>query len=106
MVTAMTGLELDLYCQEHDQVSLEALASLLNMHPAVEEMMELGIVTPVRREGDLVIFDTKAIVRMRAGLRLRRTLGVNLAGISIILDMLDRICALERENQKLRIEHP
>jgi MerR family transcriptional regulator/heat shock protein HspR len=99
----MPGFDLDLYCQEHDQITIDTLASRLNMHPEfIRTMVELGIVTPVRRDGDLLIFHASALVRLRSATRLRRTLGVNLSSVAIILDLLDRICLLERENQMLR----
>ena len=34
--------------------------------------------------------------------RLRESLGINLAGIAVILDLRDRYCALQRENETLR----
>ena len=37
-------------------------------------------------------------------MRLRRDTGVNLAGIGMILDLVDRLRALERENRRLRAE--
>jgi hypothetical protein len=37
-------------------------------------------------------------------MRLRRDMGVNLSGIDMILDLLDRFRALEYENQWLRAQ--
>ena len=34
--------------------------------------------------------------------RLRRDVGINLSGIAAILDLLDRLTALQRENERLR----
>ena len=45
-----------------------------------------------------------AVPRLRMIMRLRRDTGVNLAGIGMILDLLDRLRALERENQWLRAQ--
>jgi hypothetical protein len=37
-------------------------------------------------------------------MRLRRDLGANLPGVAVILDMLDRIAALQREIRWLRAQ--
>jgi hypothetical protein len=34
--------------------------------------------------------------------RLRRDIGVNLAGLGVVLDLLNRLCSLQRENERLR----
>ena len=47
---------------------------------------------------------TGAVPRLQMIMRLRRDTGVNLAGIGMILDLLDPLRALERENQWLRAE--
>jgi len=33
---------------------------------------------------------------------LREALGINLAGVAVVLDLLDKYCALQRENELLR----
>lgn len=51
------------------------------------------------REGNVQVENLRNIVRMN---RLRRHLGVNLAGAAVILEILDRLEAMERENERLR----
>jgi hypothetical protein len=34
--------------------------------------------------------------------RLRQSLGINMAGIAVVLDLIDQICALQDENHRLR----
>jgi DNA-binding transcriptional MerR regulator len=41
-------------------------------------------------------------VRLRAIERLRRDLGANLAGIAVILDLVDRLTTLQREVERWR----
>jgi hypothetical protein len=43
-----------------------------------------------------------AVMRLRRMLRLRRDLGVNFAGASVILDLLDRLDVANRELVSLR----
>jgi MerR family transcriptional regulator/heat shock protein HspR len=50
----------------------------------------------------VLLFDMAAVPRLRMILRLRHDTGVNLAGIGMILDLVDRLRDLEHENQRLR----
>jgi MerR family transcriptional regulator/heat shock protein HspR len=87
---------------DDQRLTLEDLALHAAMHPAtVEQLVEFGLVTPMRQEG-ATLFDPSAVSRLRTIGRLRRTLGINLAGISVILDLVDKIRALQRENENLR----
>ena len=87
---------------DDQRLTLEDLALHAAMHPAlVERFVEFGLVTPMRQEG-ANLFDPSAVSRLRTIGRLRRTLGINLAGISVILDLVDKIRALQRENENLR----
>ena len=92
-----------LYRQQRQQLSLEALAERTGMHPAlVERFVECGLIEPVGWEGARVDFDASALPRLRLVGRLRESLSINVAGIEVILNLLDRFCALQRENEMLR----
>ena len=87
---------------DDQRLTLEDLALHAAMRPAlVERFVEFGLVTPMRQEG-ATLFDFSAVSRLRTIGRLRGTLGINLAGISVILDLVDKIRALQRENENLR----
>src|ERR1700730_11294693 len=89
--------------RDEQQVTLDALAMHAGLHPAlVERLVEFGLLQPSRRQDARLFFDPSAIPRLRMICRLRETLGINLAGVSVILDLLDRLCAVQRENQSLR----
>jgi DNA-binding transcriptional MerR regulator len=89
--------------REQQQLTLDALALHAGVHPAlIERLVEFGLITPSEREGAQVFFDPSAVSRLQAIIRIRKTLGVNLAGVSVILDLVDRLCAVQRENKKLQ----
>ena len=89
--------------REAQLVTLETLAAHAGMHPAlVERFVEFGLIEPVERVGATSLFDAAAIARLRMIGRLRESLGINLAGISVILNLLDRLCTLQRENEAQR----
>src|SRR3954471_5014036 len=89
--------------EERQQLTLDALAASAGMHPAlVQRFVELGLIEPIERAGGWSVFDVSAVPRLRMIGRLRESLGINLAGVAVILDLLDKFCALQRENDVLR----
>jgi DNA-binding transcriptional MerR regulator len=89
--------------REPQQLTLDALAAHAGMHPAlVKQFVEFGLIEPIGWEGATSVFDTSAVARLRMVGRLRESLGINLAGVAVVLDLLDRFCALQRENETLR----
>ena len=86
-----------------EQLTLESLAACAEIPPArLEYFMEYGLIEPVARWGTQWLFDTTCIARLHMIERLRRDLGANLAGIAVILDLLDRLTTLQREVEQWR----
>ncbi|MCU1334873.1 MAG: chaperone-modulator protein CbpM [Bryobacterales bacterium] len=78
--------------RERQLLTLDALARRAGMHPAfVEQMIEFGLIVPSGRQAANLLFEPSALIRLRTINRLRESLGINLAGISVILDLLDRM---------------
>jgi DNA-binding transcriptional MerR regulator len=95
--------EIVLCRRECDQLTLEMLADTVEIHPdLVKQFVAYGLLEAVEWAGPMLLFDMAAVPRLQTILRLRRDIGVNLAGIGMILDLLDRLRALDRENQWLR----
>lgn len=83
---------------EQEQFTLESLATRAGVHPALlESLLEYGLLEPREQAGPRSLFDASSLDRLRMIERLRRDLGVNLAGIAVILDLRDRLTALQRE---------
>ena len=88
---------------EPEQLTLEGLAACAGVHPTlIEYFVEYGLLEPIARTGTQWLFDTACLARLRMIERLRRDLGANLAGIAVILDLLDRLTALQREVEQWR----
>lgn len=85
-----------------DLLSLEELARATGMHPAqIESFVQFGLLEP--ESADMCErFALAAVDRLRTIMRLRRDLGVNLAGVAAILEMRDRMNDLQRELVELR----
>ena len=100
---AVRRYDLVLCRHEPQQLTLEMLASRAGLHPAlVQRFVELGLIEAVEWQGTRSLFDASAIPRLRMIGRLRESLGINLAGVAVVLDLLDKFCALQRENETLR----
>lgn len=70
----------------------------LEVHPELIELFQaLGVVEP---KGDYITAED--LRRIQKALRLRCSLGVNLAGVAVILELLERIEALEDEIRTLK----
>ena len=102
-MTTMRRYDIVLCRNEREQLTLETVASCAGMSPAlVERFVEFGLIDPIESEGTRWLFDPSAIARLRLIRRLRESLGMNLAGIAVALDLLDRLQAVRRENEALR----
>lgn len=76
-------------------------AELLQIHPQTLRQFEReGLITPTRSPGNTRLYSEDDLERMRMILRLRRELGVNLAGIEIILDMREKMEKIQREMEQ------
>jgi DNA-binding transcriptional MerR regulator len=86
-----------------ERLTLEAAAARVGLHPVlVERFVEFGLVEPVERTGAEIRLDAASLPRLVAISRLRTDLGVNLHGVAVILDLVDRLAALQRELTWLR----
>ena len=89
--------------KSRDLLTLESLARRAHMHPdLVERYVELGLIHPCEGEGPSLVFEPSTVLRLGAVNRLRQSLGINMAGIAVVLDLIDQICALQDENHRLR----
>jgi chaperone modulatory protein CbpM len=87
---------------EREQLTLDALARSAGLHPAlVERFVEFGLLEPAEWEGTQLVFEAAAALRLQMIERLRSEIGINLTGIAVILDLLDRLHDLQSENERL-----
>lgn len=75
-------------------------AARCRVHPElIDRFVQLGLCDPVAWDdaGQEWVFAPEVVPLVRRILRLRRDLGINYAGIGVVLDLLARIEELERE---------
>jgi MerR family transcriptional regulator/heat shock protein HspR len=81
---------------------ISAVAEMYNIHPQTLRLYEReGLLLPSRSEGNTRLYTEQDLERLEVILSLTRDLGVNLAGIEIILNMRARMKEMEREVQAL-----
>ena len=79
-----------------------AIAERFGIHPQTLRMYEReGLLRPARTEGNTRLYDTDTIERLEIILTLTRHLGVNLAGVEVILHMKQRMEKMHGEVQKM-----
>ncbi len=88
---------------EHAVFTISSIAKMLQVHPQTLRFYERsGFVKPERTRGDNRLYSEQDIERLRLVLHLTRDLGVNTAGVEIILRMQHQLEALEKELAALR----
>jgi len=81
---------------------ISAVAEMYNIHPQTLRLYEReGLLLPSRSDGNTRLYSEDDLERLEVILSLTRDLGVNLAGIEIILNMRARMKEMEREVQAL-----
>jgi MerR family transcriptional regulator/heat shock protein HspR len=83
---------------------LEVAAQMVRVTPArVRYYVRAGFVRPSRVEGSAAFFGDDELARMRRIRRLQEDLGLNAAGIEVVLHLIDEIqqlqTALERRSR-------
>ena len=61
----------------------------------------IGVVEPLRSTGNIRLYSESDITRLRRVKTLMEELGVNLAGVEVILHMVERMGELQRQVQEL-----
>jgi len=86
-------------------VRVTEIADLCNTHPhIIDRFVCLGLVDPAGRDenNEEWIFQREVIPLVRKIIRLRNELGINYAGIGVVLDLLSRIEQLEAQIQVMQ----
>lgn len=78
------------------------VAEKYDVHPQTLRLWEReGLLQPARSRGNTRLYDDDACQRLETILTLTRDMGVNLAGVEIILNLKEQIQRLQAENQVL-----
>src|ERR1700759_1049769 len=79
---------------------ISAVAEMYEIHPQTLRLYEReGLLRPSRSEGNTRLYTDEDIERLEFILNLARDLGVNIAGIAIVLQMRERMEEMNRQMQ-------
>ena len=77
---------------------ISAVAEQYEIHPQTLRLYEReGLLSPSRSEGNTRLYTDDDLERLEVILKLTRDLGVNLAGVEIILNMREKMGAMQRQ---------
>jgi MerR family transcriptional regulator/heat shock protein HspR len=81
--------------------TISAVAELYDIHPQTLRLYEReGLLAPSRSDGNTRLYEDSDLERLEIILSLTRELGVNLAGVEIILNMRAKMDQMQREFEK------
>lgn len=82
---------------------ISVVAKVLSIHPQTLRQYEReGLVSPSRTDGKMRLYSQKDIDKIKMIQRLTRDLGVNLAGVDIIMRLKKKIQDFEEEIEELK----
>ncbi|STQ86658.1 MerR family transcriptional regulator [Helicobacter muridarum] len=82
---------------------ISVVAKILEIHPQTLRQYEKeGLIEPSRTDGKMRLYSQRDMDKIRTILKLTRDLGVNLAGVDIILRLKERMDELDSMNDDLR----
>ena len=91
-----------LWRTQQSLLPIDELARAAGMHIGlVEQLVEYGVIEAAPGSASPMLFPVAAIDRLRCAVRLRRDLGVNLAGAAVIVEMRERLRSLRAELKRL-----
>ena len=80
---------------------ISAVAELYKLHPQTLRLYErVGLLKPSRSQGNTRLYTDADLERLEVILNLTRELGVNLAGIEIILNMRDKMSEMQEQMER------
>lgn len=81
--------------------TISAVAEMFDIHPQTLRLYEReGLLKPSRSVGNTRLYSDEDVERLEVILSLTRDLGVNLAGVEIIINMREKMDAMQREFER------
>ncbi|PAF52072.1 helix-turn-helix transcriptional regulator [Helicobacter sp. 13S00477-4] len=92
-----------MYSYDEPVYLISVVAKILEIHPQTLRQYEKeGLIEPNRTDGKMRLYSQRDIDKIKTILRLTRDMGVNLAGVDIILRLKERLDELDLLNEELR----
>src|SRR3989304_1961896 len=80
---------------------ISAIAEMYKIHPQTLRLYERqGLLKPSRSQGNTRLYTEQDLERLEVILTLTRDMGVNLAGIEVVLNMREKMIEMEHQMQE------
>jgi len=87
--------------REHRLFMISVVSEMLGIHPQTLRLYEReGFIKPRRSGGNTRLYSEEDVEKLEMILRLTRELGVNLAGVEVILSMREKMEQMQREMEE------
>jgi MerR family transcriptional regulator, heat shock protein HspR len=87
--------------REHRLFMISVVSEMLGIHPQTLRLYEReGFIKPKRSGGNTRLYSDEDVEKLEMILRLTRELGVNLAGVEVVLSMREKMEQMQREMQE------
>jgi MerR family transcriptional regulator/heat shock protein HspR len=88
--------------KKEKRYTISVVAERYDIHQQTLRLYEReGLLTPSRSKGNTRLYTEEDIARLELILSLTRDMGVNLAGVSVILDLRERMDEMQREFERV-----
>ena len=88
--------------KQRKYLMISAVAERFEIHPQTLRLYEReGLIAPQRSKGNTRLYDDETLKRLETILTLTRDLGVNLAGVEVILNMREQMESMQIEVDRL-----
>src|SRR5512135_364610 len=85
----------------HKLYMISVVSEMLGIHPQTLRLYEReGFIKPKRSGGNTRLFSDEDVEKLELILRLTRELGVNLAGVEVILSMREKMERMQEETEQ------
>lgn len=89
--------------QNSEYFTISVVSSMFNIHPQTLRLYEReGLLQPGRSAGNTRLYSRQDIAHLSTILNLTREMGVNLAGVSIIMELLKKLREMQAEKDALQ----
>ena len=96
-----------MYSYDEPVYLISVVAKILEIHPQnLRQYEKEGLIQPERTDGKMRLYSQRDIDKIKTILRLTRDLGVNLAGVDIILRLKERLDELDALTEELKAQAP
>jgi len=87
--------------REHRLYMISVVSEMLGLHPQTLRLYEReGFIKPKRSVGNTRLYSEEDVEKLEMILRLTRELGVNLAGVEVILSMREKMEQMQQEMEQ------